>query len=75
MLVIIGLIIGGVLAGKDMIRASELRALLSQKDKYITAVNVFKGKYNALPGDIKVTDAANSVYLHLLAVGLVSKIR
>ncbi len=57
-LVIIGLIVGGIVAGKDMIRAAELRALLSQKDKFTIAVNTFKIKYNAIPGDMRVTDAA-----------------
>src|SRR5665213_233981 len=50
-LVIIGLIIGGVLVGRDMIEAAKLNKL--QKDVIIlqTAVNTFKSKYNCLPGD------------------------
>lgn len=51
-LVIIGLIIGGVLVGQDMIKAAEIRATIAQRDSYKTAVSVFKDKYNALPGDI-----------------------
>lgn len=58
-LVIIGLIVGGVLVGQDLIRAAEVRAQISQIEKYNTAVNTFRGKYNALPGDIKDPDASS----------------
>ncbi|MGH9519817.1 MAG: type II secretion system protein [Terriglobales bacterium] len=51
-LVIIGLIVGGVLVGQDLIRAAEVRATISQIEKYQTAVNTFYGKYGALPGDL-----------------------
>jgi prepilin-type N-terminal cleavage/methylation domain-containing protein len=50
-LVIIGLIIGGVLAGKDMIRAAQVRKTLRTIEQYDTAVITFKNKYNCLPGD------------------------
>lgn len=51
-LVIIGLIIGGVLMGRDLIKAAEIRGLTSQLETYQTATNTFRLKYNALPGDI-----------------------
>lgn len=51
-LVIIGLIVGGVLVGQDLIKAAEIRAVVSQKEKYDAAVNTFRSKFNALPGDI-----------------------
>jgi prepilin-type N-terminal cleavage/methylation domain-containing protein len=51
-LVIIGLIIGSVLAGQDLIRSAGERATISQIEKYNTAVNTFRGKYGALPGDL-----------------------
>jgi len=51
-LVIIGLIVGGVLAGQSLIRAAEVRAQISQIEKYNTAANTFYGKYGYLPGDI-----------------------
>ena len=51
-LVIIGLIIGGVLVGRDLISAASVRAQISQIEKYNTAVNTFRGKYGYLPGDI-----------------------
>jgi len=57
-LVIIGLIVGGVLVGQDLIRAAEIRATISQIEKYNTAVNTFRGKYNALPGDMNSATAS-----------------
>ena len=56
-LVIIGLIVGGVLVGQDMIKAAEVRATVSQYEKYNSALNTFRGKFNGLPGD--VLNAAN----------------
>ena len=50
-LVIIGLIVGGVLVGQDLIRAAELRAIISDVDQFKTAANTFRLKYNCLPGD------------------------
>lgn len=51
-LVIIGLIVGGILVGQDLIKAAEIRATVSQMEKYSTAVNTFRGKYNGIPGDL-----------------------
>lgn len=51
-LVIIGLLIGGILAGQSLIRAGEIRASLKQLNEYMTAVNTFNLKYDALPGDM-----------------------
>jgi prepilin-type N-terminal cleavage/methylation domain-containing protein len=50
-LVIIGLIIGGVLVGAEMIRLAKIRAVVSQMQKYNTAVSAFRLKYDCLPGD------------------------
>lgn len=51
-LVIIGLIVGGVLVGQDLIKASEIRSQISQIQKYQTAAQAFKLKYGGLPGDL-----------------------
>lgn len=51
-LVIIGLITGGILTGQDLIRASELNSVIADKNKFLTAYNTFRLKYNALPGDM-----------------------
>jgi prepilin-type N-terminal cleavage/methylation domain-containing protein len=57
-LVVIGLIIGAIFVGRDLIHAAELRATISQIEKLKSAVNTFKLKYNALPGDMRASDAA-----------------
>ncbi len=57
-LVIIGLIVGGVLLGQDLIRAAEVRATISQIEKFNLAVNTFRGKYGALPGDMPPVTAS-----------------
>jgi prepilin-type N-terminal cleavage/methylation domain-containing protein len=54
-LVIIGLIVGGVLVGQDLIRAAGVRATISQIEKYNTAVNTFRDKYGGLPGDLNAS--------------------
>lgn len=51
-LVIIGLIAGGVLAGRDLIEAAERRKIIGMIEEYETKVNTFRLKYNALPGDM-----------------------
>lgn len=51
-LLIIGLLTGGILAGKSLIRAAELRNITTESNKFVIAVNIFKEKYFALPGDI-----------------------
>lgn len=57
-LVIIGLVVGGVLVGRDLISSAAVRAQISQIEKYQTATNTFRGKYGFLPGDIKDPEAA-----------------
>ncbi len=58
-IVIIGLIVGGVLVGRDLIEAAKLRSQINQLEKYSLAVNVFKLKYNDLPGDIARSKATS----------------
>ena len=50
-LVILGLLTGGILAGQSLIRASELRAVTVERNRYITAAQAFHDKYFAIPGD------------------------
>lgn len=52
-LVILGLLTGGILAGQNLIRAAELRSVTTEVQKYQTAVYTFRDKYFALPGDMK----------------------
>lgn len=52
-LVIIGLIVGGILTGRDLIKSAGTRAQIAQIEKLQTAVNTFRGKFGALPGDMR----------------------
>jgi prepilin-type N-terminal cleavage/methylation domain-containing protein len=58
-LIIIGLITGGTLVGRDLIHAAEIRSTISQVEKFNTAVNTFRGKYGYLPGDMPPTIATS----------------
>jgi len=50
-LVIIGLIVGGIVAGKDLVEMARTRKAMGELEAYTTATNAFKLKYNCLPGD------------------------
>ncbi len=50
-LVIIGLIVGGIVVGKEMIHNSQIKALIKQSSRFANSLNAFKLKYNALPGE------------------------
>jgi prepilin-type N-terminal cleavage/methylation domain-containing protein len=51
-LVILGLLVGGVLTGKSLIRAAELRAVTTEFQAFNAAATIFKEKYMALAGDM-----------------------
>jgi prepilin-type N-terminal cleavage/methylation domain-containing protein len=51
-LVIIGLIIGGVLTGQNLIKMAQMRATITQMSDYTAAVYSFKDKYGGVPGDV-----------------------
>jgi len=57
-LVIIGLLVGGIMAGQELITQSKIRAQVSQLQRYNTIVNSFKLKYGGLPGDLLASRAA-----------------
>ncbi len=60
-IVIIGLIIGGVLFGRDLIKAAEIRAQVTQFSEFDIAIKTFRLKYaDYLPGDIP--DAVKTAY-------------
>ena len=62
-LVILGLLTGGILAGQSLIRASELRAATAEYQRYATSIQSFRDKYMALPGDMtNATRFWGSVY-------------
>lgn len=54
-LVIIGLIVGGVLVGRDLIKSAQLRSVLTDIEKFNSAANTFRTKYNCIPGDCTST--------------------
>lgn len=50
-LVIIGLLLGGVLKGQELITSARVRNLISQQDGIKAAYYGFQDRYRALPGD------------------------
>lgn len=50
-LVIIGLVTGGIMAGQNLIRNSQLDAVIAEYQHFKSATHQFKDKYLALPGD------------------------
>ncbi len=56
-LVIIGLIVGGVLVGQDLIKAAQIRSVVTDLERFNAATLTFRGKYGGLPGDLLNTKA------------------
>lgn len=50
-LVIIGLMLGGILVGRELIEASRIRAQINQFEQIRIAYNTFKVKYGCIAGD------------------------
>lgn len=50
-LTIIGLIVGGILKGQELINNARLKAQVAQIDNIKSAVFTFQDRYNGLPGD------------------------
>ena len=65
-LVIIGLIVGGVLTGADLIKAATIRSTVSDIERINAGATTFRGKYNGLPGDLI---ASRAVEFNLSASG------
>ena len=64
-LVIIGLLLGGVLKGQELINSAKVKNLASDMRAIQTAVFAFQDKYKALPGDYLAATASttfNSTY-------------
>ncbi len=58
-LVIIGLLVGGVLVGQDLIKAAEIRSTVRQMEDFNTAVNTFRTKFGGYPGDLVANKATS----------------
>ncbi|OJW46624.1 MAG: hypothetical protein BGO67_04915 [Alphaproteobacteria bacterium 41-28] len=50
-LIIMGLLMGGVLKGRDLIESARLKRVMSQLNEFKMATSAFLDKYDALPGD------------------------
>jgi hypothetical protein len=57
-LVIIGLIIGGILKGQEIIESSRSKNVLSEIERLRAATNTFFDRYKALPGDFALAQNA-----------------
>ena len=51
-IVILGLLVGGIIVGSNLVHNAELRSTISDIERYMQAINTFKDKYKALPGDM-----------------------
>lgn len=51
-LIIVGLLVGGVVAGQTLIQSARLKNTVSEADNYKKAVLTFRDQYQYLPGDI-----------------------
>ena len=59
-LVIIGLLIGGILAGQSMISTAKIQGVVRQLQQYDVAVSTFQTKFNSLPGDTATFGTGNN---------------
>jgi prepilin-type N-terminal cleavage/methylation domain-containing protein len=50
-LIVIGLIIGGVLKGRELIESARLKSVLTQLNEYRVATGTFMDMFDALPGN------------------------
>lgn len=62
-LVIVGLIVGGVFVGQDLVQAARIRSQISQITKVNSSVRTFQTKYNALPGDMLAGNAIQNGFI------------
>ena len=60
-LVIIGLLLGGVLKGQELITSARVRNLISQQDGVKAAFFGFQDRYRALPGDYPGAQANTNI--------------
>lgn len=52
-MVIIGLLIGGIMFGREMMRAADIRGMQNEVAKYSASITLFRGKMGSMPGDLK----------------------
>jgi prepilin-type N-terminal cleavage/methylation domain-containing protein len=57
-LVIVGLLLGGILKGQELITGARVRNLISQRDAITAAFFGFQDRFRALPGDYEKADVS-----------------
>jgi prepilin-type N-terminal cleavage/methylation domain-containing protein len=55
--VIVGLLIGGILRGQELINSAKARNIIDQKTSIQTAIVAFSNRYKATPGDLTAAQA------------------
>jgi hypothetical protein len=66
-LVIIGLLLGGVLKGQEMIENAKIQSLRNDMDGVVTAYYAYQNRYHALPGDDIKADPTDRGWTDALA--------
>ncbi len=51
-LVVTGLILGGIVTGRTLVRSMEVRSIITQHETFFTATMAFREKFGHLPGDM-----------------------
>lgn len=51
-LVIVGLLLGGIMMGRHLLRAAEIKSLFKEVSAYQDSVELFQDKYGYMPGDM-----------------------
>lgn len=51
-IIIIGLLAGSIVAGQNLIKASDNRSVYTKATEYISAINQFNERYQGMPGDL-----------------------
>jgi prepilin-type N-terminal cleavage/methylation domain-containing protein len=68
-LVIIGLMLGGILKGQELINSARVRSLADQNAGVQAAYYGFIDRYRRIPGDMRATDAADDISSTITAGG------
>lgn len=70
-LVIIGLIIGGILKGQEIVESSRSKNVLAEIERIRAATNTFVDRYKALPGDFRLAQNASADLARITTSALV----
>jgi len=58
-LIIIGMLVGGILIGQNLIESAKINSFVRQMQQIDAAASLFKDKYKSIPGDADIARAAN----------------